>query len=81
MKALGQTLGTLDNRYLAGARVKIALLALALGVTLVATAWPREGVCLGCVWSGTCYSSSICGSNCVCVKEDSLDVGGYCAPT
>ena len=38
MKALRQTLGTLDNRYLAGARVKIALLALALGVALVATA-------------------------------------------
>jgi len=42
------------------------------------TAAPRDAECLGCIWSGQCYSSSICGSRCIYVKRDSLDVSGFC---
>lgn len=52
----------------------ILVLAVILGIT-----WSKPGVCLGCVWKGACYSNSICGSRCICVKRSTIDVSGFCA--
>ncbi len=41
-------------------------------------AFPRDGECFACIWKSTCYSHDICGQ-CVCVKENTWDVSGYCA--
>ena len=41
--------------------------------------WPNEAFCLGCLWRGTCYNHSICGSGCICVKRNTIDVSGFCA--
>lgn len=38
----------------------------------------RNAECSWC-YTGPCYSSSICGLNCVCVKDEPYEVQGYCA--
>lgn len=58
----------------------LAALVLAILAGSALALWPRTGFCLGCLWTSACYNSSICGSGCVCVKRDSIDVSGYCAP-
>lgn len=37
----------------------------------------REAECAICVYSGTCYSSSICGRGCLCLKKGT-ETGGSC---
>ena len=54
----------------------VIVVTLAGGLLVAA---PRNAECLGCVWSGSCYSSSICGSRCICVKRSTIDVSGFCA--
>ena len=36
-------------------------------------------LCCSCLWRGACYSDSVCGGNCICVKRDALDLTGFCA--
>lgn len=45
-------------------------------LTLAFMAPAPAAECAYC-YSGECYSSSICGSGCVCLKRG-LDVHGYC---
>ena len=57
--------------------VAAAITFIVLGSALAV--FPRTGWCLGCIWSGTCYSDSICGSGCICVKRSTTDTSGFCA--
>ncbi len=62
--------------------MRILILGAALAALLFGASWlaPSKAECLGCVWVGSCYSNSICGDRCVCVKQDSLDISGICIP-
>ena len=62
--------------------MRILILGAALAALLFGASWlaPSKAECLGCVWDGICYSNSICGDRCVCVKQDSLDISGICIP-
>ncbi len=54
----------------------VIVVTLAGGLLVAA---PRDAECLGCLYSGRCYGHSICGSRCICLKRDSIDVSGFCA--
>ena len=61
------------------ARYILAGVIISVVFSISMAAIPRAGFCLGCLWTSACYSDSICGGGCICVKRDILDVGGYCA--
>ena len=58
----------------------VAVLIFAVAIGLALFFLPRTGLCLGCIYHGQCFENAICGWGCVCVKRDSTDPAGYCAP-
>jgi len=61
-------------------KLKRLIILIAVIIAMVSTlALQRNGWCLGCLWTGDCYSDNICGNRCICVKRDTLDLTGYCA--
>jgi len=59
-------------------RAILMTLALTAVCLLGSAADPDPAECRSCVYSGTCFSDSICGHDCICIKERYRPTSGRC---